>query len=160
MYSMTHLRDLIGAAFRAAVANKTLSVATALGLAVAVAYGIWLDWEWKAMIGWKALEGYINPDPDDTTGKKDAVQVYAVIVAGMIASITAGVGLWNLRLTRKNLDQQRELEAQRADQQRKLAQGTALQAYYEQIGKLLTEYDLRNTQREDVRELARGQTLT
>ena len=105
---MTRLRDLIGAAFRAAVANKTLSVATALGLAVVVTYGFLFDWEWKAMIGWKALEGYINPDPEDTTGKKDAVQVYAVIVAGLIASITAAVGLANLRLTRKNLEQQRE----------------------------------------------------
>src|SRR5215212_8521563 len=105
------------------------------------------------MIGWTALEGYINPDPDDTTGKKDAVQVYAVIVAGVIASITAAVGLLNLRLTRKNLEQQRELEAQRAE-------GTALQAYYEQIGKLLTEYDLRTTEREEIRVLARGQTLT
>jgi len=153
MDSMTRLLYLIVVAFRAAVANKkTLSVATALGLAV-VAYGIWLDWEWKAMIGWRALEGYINPDPDDTTGKKDAVQVYAVIVAGVIASITAAVGLANLRLTRKNLEQQRELEAQRA-------KGTALQAYYEQIGNLLTEYDLRNTKREEIKELARGQTLT
>jgi uncharacterized protein YjbI with pentapeptide repeats len=153
MYGMSRLRALIVAAFRAAVANKTLSVATVLGLAVAVTYGFLFDWEWKAMIGWKALEGYINPDPDDTTGKKDAVQVYAVIVAGVIASITAAVGLANLRLTRKNLEQQRELEAQRA-------QGAALQAYYEQIGNLLTEYDLRNTQREEIKELARGQTLT
>jgi uncharacterized protein YjbI with pentapeptide repeats len=127
---------------------------------VAVAYGIWFDWEWKAMFGWKALVNYINPASDDTTGKKDAVQVYALIVAGVIASITAAVGLANLRLTRKNLEQQRELEAQRAEQQRELAQGTALQAYYEQIGKLLTEYELRNTKREEIRELARGQTLT
>jgi len=59
----------------------------------------------------------------------------------------------NLRLTRKNLEQQRELEAQRA-------QGTALQAYYEQIGKLLTEYELLTTDREEIRELARGQTFT
>src|SRR5215208_6893536 len=155
MSSMKDLGARIVAAFRDAVANKTLRVATALGVAVAVAltYGIWFDWEWKAMIGWKALEGYINPDPDDTTGKKDAVQVYAVIVAGVIASITAAVGLANLRLTRKNLEQQRELEAQRA-------QGTALQAYYEQIGNLLTEYDLRTTKREEIKELARGQTLT
>ena len=140
----------------------TWRVAAALSIAllVAVAYGIWFDWEWKAMIGWKAHVDYINPDPDDTTGKKDAVQVYAVIVAGVIASITAAVGLANLRLTRKNLEQQRELEEQRAEWQRELAQGTALQAYYEQIGKLLTEYDLRNTQREEVRELARGQTFT
>ena len=76
-----------------------------------------------------------------------------MIVAGVIASITAAVGLANLRLTRKNLEQQRELEAQRA-------QGTALQAYYEQIGNLLTEYDLRTTKREEIKELARGQTLT
>lgn len=155
MASMTRLGARIVAAFRAAVANKTLRLATALGLAVtaAVVYGIWFDWEWKAMIGWKALEAYINPAPGDTTGKKDAVQVYAVIVAGVIASITAAVGLANLRLTRKNLEQQRELEAQRA-------QGTALQAYYEQIGTLLTEYELRNTKRAEIRELARGQTLT
>jgi hypothetical protein len=152
---MTGFGALIVAAFRTAVANKTLRVATALGLAVtaAVTYGIWFDWEWKAMIGWKALVEYINPDPDDPTGKKDAVQVYAVIVAGVIASITAAVGLLNLRLTRKNLEQQRELEAQRA-------QGTALQSYYEQIGKLITDKDLRNTQRMEIRELARGQTFT
>jgi uncharacterized protein YjbI with pentapeptide repeats len=142
----------IATAFRA---DKTLRVATALGLAVAVAltYGIWFDWEWKAMIGWKALENYINPARDDTTGKKDAVQVYAVIVAGVIASITAAVGLANLRLTRRNLEQQRDLEAQRA-------QGTALQAYYEQIGKLIADKDLLNTQRKEIRELARGQTLS
>jgi uncharacterized protein YjbI with pentapeptide repeats len=186
MFSMTRLRDLIVDAFWAAVrvaielglwvglwvggavavvvTNKTLRVTIALGLAVTVAvtYGIWFDWEWKAMIGWKALVDYINPDPNDTTGKKDAVQVYAVIVAGVIASITAAVGLANLRLTRKNLEQQLVVEGHRAEQQRELAQGTALQAYYEQIGKLITDKDsnLRNTQREEIRELARGQTLT
>ena len=45
MFSMTRLRALIVAAFRSAVANKTLRVAIALGLAVTVAvtYGIWFD---------------------------------------------------------------------------------------------------------------------
>jgi len=147
-------------------------VAAAFGvvLLVAVALGIlWFGRDWKALIGWRALVDYI--DPKNATGRKDAVQVYALIVAGVVAAITAAVGLYNLRLTRRNLEQQRELEAQRAEQQRELeaqraeqqrvlAQGTALQAYYEQIGKLLTEYDLRNTQREEIRELARGQTLT
>jgi len=119
---------------------------------VAVALGVpWSEWDWKAFIGWRALVDYINPK--GATGRRDVVQVYALIVAGVIASITAAVGLLNLRLTRKNLEQQRELEAQRA-------QGTALQAYYEQIGKLLTEYDLRNTQSEEIQELARGQTWT
>ncbi len=134
--------------------------AAALGLAllVAVGLGIWFGWDWKALIGWRALVDYINPK--NATGRKDAVQVYALIVAGVVATITAAVGLLNLRLTRKNLEQQRVLEAQRAEQQRKLAQGTALQAYYEQIGNLLTNKDLRNTEREVIRELARGQTLT
>jgi hypothetical protein len=129
-------------------------VAATLGvvLLVAVVLGIfWFGWDWKALIGWRALVDYI--DPKNATGRKDAFQVYALIVAGVVAAITAAVGLLNLRLTRRNLEQQRELEAQRA-------QGVALQAYYEEIGKLITEYDLRNTQREEIRELARGQTLT
>jgi hypothetical protein len=133
---LSHLRARIVAEFRAAVAKKSLRVAAALGLVmtVAVAYGMWFDWHWKAMIGWKAQIAYINPGRNDTTSKKDAVQVFAVIVAGVIASKTAAVGLLNLRLTRKNLEQQRVLEA-------KCAQGSALQAYYEQIGTLLTAYN-------------------
>ena len=135
------------------MSRRSWSVAAALviTLLVAVAYGTWLDWKWKAMTGWQPLVDYI--DPKGATGRKDAVQVYAVIVAGEIASITAAVGLLNLRLTRKNLEQQRKLETQRA-------QGTALQVYYEQIGKLLTDSDLRNTERGEIRELARIQTLT
>ncbi len=123
--------------------------------------GVVGDLDWKTLIGWRALVDYI--EPDDATERKEALQVYAVIVAGLIASITAGVGLANLRLTRKNIEQQRFLEAQRAEGQRELeaqrGQGFALQAYYEQIGKLLTEHDLRNTKRNEVRELARGQTF-
>jgi uncharacterized protein YjbI with pentapeptide repeats len=119
------------------------------------------DLDWKTLIGWRALVDYI--DPDNAAERKETLQVYAVIVAGLIASVTAGVGLANLRLTRKNMELQRDLEAQRAEEQRKLeaqrTQGTALQAYYEQIGKLLTEHNLRNTKRNDVRELARGQTF-
>src|SRR5829696_3058902 len=145
------------------------AVALGLALLIAVGLGIWFGWDWKALIGWKALVHYIAPE--DATERKEALQVYVVIVAGVVAAITAAVGLLNLRLTRRNLEQQRELEAQRAEQQRELeaqraeqqrvlAQGTALQAYYEQIGELITEYDLLNTERKEIRELARGQTLT
>jgi hypothetical protein len=136
-------------------------IAAALGVVLLVAVGVgifWFGWDWKALIGWRAFVDYINPK--NATGRKDAVQVYALFVAGLVAAITAAVGLLNLRLTRRNLEQQRELEARRAVQQREFAQGTALQAYYEQIGKLLTEYDLRTTGREEIRQLARGQTLT
>jgi len=133
-----------------------------LALIVVVALGIWSGWDLKTLIGWKPLVDYINPK--NAADRKDAVQVYAVIVAGGIAAITAAVGLLNLRLTRRNLVQQRELEEQRADEQRTLeaqrAQATALQAYYEQVGKLLSDKELRTTQREEIRELARGQTLT
>ncbi len=132
-------------------------------LAVAVGVGSLLGWwDWKTLIGWRALVDYI--DPEDATGRKDAVQVYAVIVAGMVAAITTAVGLANLRLTRKNLEQQRDLEQGRAREQRDLeehrAQSAALQAYYEQMGKMLTEHDLGHNEREDIRLLARAQTFT
>src|SRR5215210_5870736 len=139
--------------------SRLIVVALGIVLLVAVALGIlWFGWDWKALIGWRALVDYINPK--NATQRKDAVQGYAVIVAAVVAAITAGVGFANLWLTRRNLEQQRELEDQRAEQQRELAQGTALQAYYEQIGNLITKHELRNTKREDIRELARGQTLT
>jgi|SRR5687768_11752860 hypothetical protein len=130
-------------------------------LLVAVAFGIFsFGLDWKAWIGWRALVDYINPK--NATQRKDAVQGYAVIVAAVVAATTAGVGIVNLWIARRNLEQQRWLEDQRAEQQRELAQGTALQAYYEQIGNLITDENsnLRNTQREEIRELARGQTLT
>jgi uncharacterized protein YjbI with pentapeptide repeats len=136
--------------------HKTVA-AGALGLALVIVVALCIFWFgrdwWKVLIGWRALVSYIGPE--EATDRKDAVQVYAVIVAGVVAGITATVGLLNLRLTRKNLEQQRELEAQRG-------QGTALQAYYEQIGKLITDKDsdLLNTERNEIRELARGQTLT
>jgi uncharacterized membrane-anchored protein YhcB (DUF1043 family) len=141
---------------------RIVAAVLVLALIVVVALGIWSGWDLKTLIGWKPLVDYINPK--NATDRKDAVQVYAVIVAGGIAAITAAVGLLNLRLTRRNLVQQRELEKQRADEQRLLeaqrAQATALQAYYEQVGKLLSDKELRTTQREEIRELARGQTLT
>ena len=132
--------------------RRTVAAALGVVLLVAVVFGtFWFGGDWKALIGWRALVDYVNPK--NATGRKDALQVYALIVAGVVATMTAVVGLLNLRLTRRNLEQQRELEAQRA-------QGTALQAYYEQIGNLITKHELRNTKREDIRELARGQTLT
>ena len=65
-------------------------VATALGvvLLVAVALSIfWFGWDWKTLIGWRALVDYI--DPKNATGRKDAVQVYALLVAGVVAGVVA-----------------------------------------------------------------------
>src|SRR5215210_6376973 len=127
-------------------------VAPALLITIVLAAGIILGWwSWKTLIGWRALVDYINPR--GASQKKEALQVYAVIVAGVIASITAAVGLANLRLTRKNLEQQRVLEAERA-------QEDALQSYFEQMGDLMTDHNLINTEREDIRQVARSQTVT
>jgi type II secretory pathway pseudopilin PulG len=129
-----------------------VAAALLIAIAIVLAAGIILGWwSWKTLIGWRALVGYINPT--GASQKKEALQVYAVIVAGVIASITAAVGLANLRLTRKNLEQQRVLEAERA-------QEDALQSYFEQMGDLLTDHNLINTEREDIRQLARSQTIT
>jgi type II secretory pathway pseudopilin PulG len=129
-----------------------VAAALLIAIAIVLAAGIILGWwSWKTLIGWRALVGYINPT--GASQKKEALQVYAVIVAGVIASITAAVGLANLRLTRKNLEQQRVLEAERA-------QEDALQSYFEQMGVLLTDHNLISTEREDIRQLARSQTVT
>lgn len=120
-----------------------------LAIAATVLVGTWF---------WSVLVDYI--DPTDASGRKDTVQVYALIVGGVLATATALTGLANLYLSRRNLEhnqaalrQQRELEAQRA-------QGVLLQSYYTQMGELLTDHDLRNTQRNDLRALARAHTLT
>jgi hypothetical protein len=131
---------------------KVVAATLLITVAILLAAGIILGWwSWKTLIGWRALIDYIKPS--GASQKKEALQVYALIVAGVIASITAAVGLANLRLTRKNLDQQRELEAERA-------QEDALQSYFEQMGDLLTDHNLINTEREDIRQLARSQTIT
>ena len=118
---------------------------------------------------WWVLADFIAPA--DATGRKDLVQTFGLIVAGGVGLIGAVVGLGGLYISRKNLQttqsslrQQREIEDERAQQQQRIedqrAQDTALQAFYEQIGDLLTEHDLRRTDRTDIPVLARAQTLT
>jgi hypothetical protein len=85
--------------------HKKTVAAAPLGAASLVVVGIgifWFGWDWKALIGWRALVDYI--DPKNATGRKDAVQVYALIFAGVIAAITAVVGFANLWLTRRKMD--------------------------------------------------------
>jgi hypothetical protein len=128
--------------------NRTSSkvVAAALLLLVLVlAAGNMLGWwSWKTLIGWSALVEYINPD--NATEKKEALQVYAVIVAGVIASITAAVGLANLRLTRRNLEQQRP--------------GYRSASLLWANGQAFDRPGLAYYQKNEGRELARAQTMT
>lgn len=60
--------------------RRTLIAAGAIvfALVVAVAAGMWF---------WGVLIEYINPK--NATGRKDTVQVFALIVAGAVAAITA-----------------------------------------------------------------------
>lgn len=110
---------------------------------VLVTLGVWF---------WVVLVGYVNPK--DAGDRKDVVQTFALIVAGVVAAITAAVGLLNLRLTRRNLEQQRQLDQQHV-------QEDALQDYIEQIGTLLAEQCLKKAKPEDDAALvARAHTLT
>jgi hypothetical protein len=114
-----------------------------LSLVVAVALGVWF---------WGVLVDYV--DPKDTTARKDVVQVFALIVAGVVGVIGAAVGLANVYFSRKNLEQQRSLESKRA-------QDEIEQAYYKQIGEMLTEQELRNSEvNDDIRLLAEAHTVT
>ena len=97
--------------------------------------------------GWNYIHPRTPPD------RKDLVNVFVVLGAGVVGLLTAAAAIGNLYISRRNLQQQRDLEAQRA-------QDDALQAYYKQMGDLLTEHDLKKTKPDtDVALLARAQTL-
>src|SRR5215216_6368382 len=108
-----------------------------------------LSCEWL----WWRLTDYIQPE--DPTQRKDLVNVFVLIVGGVVAFLIASAAMGNLYMTRRNLGQQRELDERRA-------QDDALQAYYEQVGNLLTEHKLGEVQNRNhpVRLLAQAQTQT
>src|SRR5215213_3532601 len=61
---------------------------------------------------WDALSNYINPAT--ATERKDVVNMFVLSVAGLVGSITALAAVGNLILSRRNLQQQRELDDRRA----------------------------------------------
>jgi uncharacterized protein YjbI with pentapeptide repeats len=122
---------------------------------------------------WGILTDYVRPKT--STDRKDLVNVFVIIAAGVVGSLTALAAVGNLYVARRNLQQQRELdENRRAEQERTLeaqhessrnleevrTQEAALQAFFEQIGGLLTDQDLMNTDRKEVRQLAQAQSHT
>lgn len=111
---------------------------------------------------WFLLVSYI--EPNDPTGRKDVVQVFALIVAGIVGIIGAAVGLSNVRIARRNLEHNQEALRSQLNSQRELedkrTQDAGLQSYFEHMGSLLTDHNLIGTDREDIRLLARAQTLT
>jgi hypothetical protein len=108
---------------------------------------------------WWVMGLYI--DPKTAQERKDLVQSYAIVVAGVVGSVSALVAVGNLYISRRNLQQQRELEVHQG-------QDDALRAYLDQMIKLLLEYDLGSSgSEEDVsaedraaRSVARAQTLS
>src|SRR5215204_4847544 len=92
--------------------NKT-PIAIILGIIVLIVSGIWF---------WGVLVGYVKPT--DAGERKDVVQTFALILAGVVGAIGGIVGIANFQTSRRNLQQQRDLDEQRA-------QEDALQAYFE-----------------------------
>jgi hypothetical protein len=102
---------------------------------------------------WIMLGNYINPQ--NAPERKDLVQSFAIVVAGMVGSLSALAAVGYLYVSRRNLPQQRELEGQRA-------QEIALLAYLDQMLRLLNDKDrpLRQSKGgEEVNILAKGRTL-
>src|SRR5215211_1785021 len=80
---------------------------------------------------WRVVVEYIVPrDPGD---RKDVIQTFALVVAGLVGAIGGAVSIANLQTSRRTLQHQRELENQRAQEQRLVegqrAQDDALQSY-------------------------------
>jgi len=125
-------------------------VVVVLALVVGVGAGVWF---------WGVLVEYV--DPKAATGRKDVVQVYALIVAGVVGIIGAAVALANLYFSRMNLQHNREALDRQVEVEASRTQDAALQAYYEQMGKLLIEDNLREAElHSDLRLLAEAETVT
>jgi uncharacterized protein YjbI with pentapeptide repeats len=114
---------------------------------------------------WRVLDAYI--DPTSPTEKKDLVQSFAVVVAGVVGSLSALAAVGNLYISRRNLQQQRELELERSERERALdyerAQEDAVPEYIEQMMRLLSDKKtpLRMSKEDsEVRILARLRTQT
>jgi len=137
---------------RRVVVNSLVAVTLYLGLIVSAylaSYLAYLGGEWL----WGRMSNYVLPETP--TERKDLLNVFVLIAAGVVGFLTALAAMLNVYMSRRNLHQQRNLDERRA-------QDEALQAYYEQIGALLTEHNLRELGDSDdpVRWLAQSQTKT
>jgi uncharacterized protein YjbI with pentapeptide repeats len=120
-------------------------VVGAVLIAILVIGGIWL---------WGELEDYINPG-GLATDRKDFVHVFVLSAAAAIGTLTAIAAVGNFVVSHRNLEQQRDLDEQRA-------QDDAFQSYFNQMGGLLTDNNLMETEHtnDPIRLLARAKTMT
>jgi hypothetical protein len=135
--------------------QQKTAIAIILGLVALIVAGIWF---------WGVLVDYVNPGTRGATNRKDVVQAFALILAGVVGLIGGVVGVANLSVSHRGLQQQFAIESHRSDEARRIqedsSQNAALQAYFEQMGRLLTDHNLISTEREDIRQLAQAYTLT
>ena len=123
-------------------------VAILITVVLTAAGGVWL---------WEVLAAYVAPK--NATGRKDLIQVFALLIAGVVGVVGAAIGLVNLYFSRQNLEHNQATLLQQRKVEEGRAQDAALQAYFQQMGTLLTEHNLKQTEREDVLLLGRAQTL-
>jgi uncharacterized protein YjbI with pentapeptide repeats len=86
---------------------------------------------------------YATRQPQNATFVTALIALFGILVTQIV----------NTAIARSGYKHQREIENQRA-------QGDALQTYLEKMGELLTDKKLRTSPEDDVRTLARAQTLT
>jgi uncharacterized protein YjbI with pentapeptide repeats len=126
-----------------------------IGLLAALAVGAYFGGKWL----WGELAAYIRPD--NATERKDLVNVFVLIGAGIVGSLTALAAIVNASISRGNLQHAREALREQGDREEQRAQDDALQDYFKQMGELLTDHELKEAQPESaVSLLARAQTLT
>jgi uncharacterized protein YjbI with pentapeptide repeats len=104
---------------------------------------------------WTELVDYIKPDKKNATFRKDVVQAFALIVAGVVGAIGAVVGLGGLYFSRKTL--QHNQESLLANQQ-----DEAQREYLKSMAELIVEKQLTDDSSpySPIRATARAQTLT
>src|SRR5215211_7883726 len=119
--------------------KAALLILGAILLLISIAVGAYFGGQWL----WGELAAYIRPG--DATERKDLVNIFVLIGAGMVGAFTAFAALLNAYFTRRNLQNAREALRQQRDLEEQRAQEDALQAYFERSGGLLTEQDLINT---------------
>ena len=110
---------------------------------------------------WGVLVAYIDPDPKDPTQKKDLVNIFVVIAAGVVGTLTAIPAVGNLIISRRNLQNAQARLQQERDLDDRRAQEDALQAYPEYVMPLILIEELREDHPLSPRGLAlRSRTLS
>jgi len=88
---------------------------------------------------WGVLVAYIDPDPKNPTQKKDLVNIFVVIAAGVVGTVTAIAAVGNLIISSRNLQNAQASLQQERDLDDRRAQEDALQAYLEYVTTLINE---------------------